>query len=285
MSQIEHISDTARWVAVYRAMETRRPDAIFKDPFAERLAGEKGEAIVDNMKRGRGMAWAMITRTAVFDEILLERIKGGKVDVVLNLAAGLDARPWRMALPPTLRWIDADLPGILDYKTDVLRNEKPVCSYEAIRIDLTDPAKRQALFSQVGASAERVLVLTEGLLIYLTAEQVGELARDLHDAAPSFKWWVIDLASPQLLKIMHKFWGKNVEMGNAPFQFGPAEGTKFFEPFGWREQSFRSSMLEAQRLHREMSMMWLWRLLGKLRSKKTQAEFARMSGIVLMERI
>jgi len=33
---IENVSDTARWVAVYRAMETARPDAIFKDPFADR---------------------------------------------------------------------------------------------------------------------------------------------------------------------------------------------------------------------------------------------------------
>jgi O-methyltransferase involved in polyketide biosynthesis len=74
MSQIESISDTARWVAVYRAMETARPDAIFRDPFAARLAGEKGEAIVDNMKRGRAMAWAMIVRTAVFDETILDLI-------------------------------------------------------------------------------------------------------------------------------------------------------------------------------------------------------------------
>jgi O-methyltransferase involved in polyketide biosynthesis len=36
---IEHISDTARWVAFYRAMETERPDAIFRDPFARQLAG------------------------------------------------------------------------------------------------------------------------------------------------------------------------------------------------------------------------------------------------------
>jgi O-methyltransferase involved in polyketide biosynthesis len=50
---IEHISDTARWVAFYRAMETERPDAIFSYPFARRLAGLRGEVIVDTMKRGR----------------------------------------------------------------------------------------------------------------------------------------------------------------------------------------------------------------------------------------
>jgi len=53
---IDHISDTARWVAVYRAMETARPDAIFRDPFADRLAGERGHQIVKEMPRGRTMA-------------------------------------------------------------------------------------------------------------------------------------------------------------------------------------------------------------------------------------
>ena len=282
-ARIENISDTARWVAYYRAMESARADAIFRDPFAERLAGERGAAIVDTMKRGRSMAWAMIVRTAVFDEVILERVKGGGVDVVLNLAAGLDARAWRMPLPPTLRWIDVDLPGILDYKTDMLRNEKPVCNYEAIRVDLTDAARRQALFSQIGTNAARVLVITEGLLIYLTTEQVASLAGDLH-AQSSFRWWLIDLANPRLLTIMQKNWGKTLQQGNAPFQFAPVEGSKFFQPFGWRESAFLSTMEEAHRLRREMSMMWLWRLLGRMRSTAVQEEFRRMSGYILLER-
>jgi methyltransferase (TIGR00027 family) len=283
MTQIEHISDTARWVAVYRAMETDRPDAIFRDQFATRLAGEKGHAIVDTMKRGRSMAWAMIVRTAVFDEIILDRIRSGHVDLVLNLAAGLDARAWRLPVPPTLRWVDVDLPDILNYKTDLLRNEKPVCQYEALGVDLTDTAKRHALFSQIGSQSSRVLVVTEGLLIYLTDELVGDLARALH-ASSSFQWWLIDLASPRLLAMMQKFWGKNVQAGNAPFRFAPAAGTKFFEQFGWREIQFRAGIDEAHRLDREMKMMWLWRLLGRMRSKEVQEQFRRMNGYVLLER-
>ena len=53
---LENISDTARWIAVYRAMEPERPDAIFSDPFARRLAGERGEKIVHEMHRGRAAA-------------------------------------------------------------------------------------------------------------------------------------------------------------------------------------------------------------------------------------
>jgi methyltransferase (TIGR00027 family) len=285
MTKIENVSDTARWVAVYRAMETARPDAIFHDPFAERLAGEKGNAIVDSMKRGRQMAWAMIVRTAVFDEIIRERVRNGNVDQVVNLAAGLDARPWRMKeLPSSLHWVDVDLPGILDHKLEIMKDEKPVCQYDAVRVDLREADKRQALFSQLGNASRRTLVVTEGLLIYLTPEQVGALATDLHRPS-TFQWWLIDIAHPKLLEIMTKYWGRNVKEGNAPFLFAPAESTKFFEPFGWTEMEFRPQMDEARRLKREMPMMWLWRFLGSFRSQAVKEQFRRFSGCALLERM
>ena len=50
--------------------------------------------------------------------------------MVVNLAAGLDARPYRMDLPRALQWIEVDLPGILDHKEELLRDEKPVCQLD-----------------------------------------------------------------------------------------------------------------------------------------------------------
>jgi methyltransferase (TIGR00027 family) len=281
---ITHISDTARWVAYYRAMESQRPDAIFEDPFAERLAGPEGKAIVHEMKRGRQMAWAMIVRTALFDEQIYDAIRGKQVDLVVNLAAGLDARPWRMELPPTLRWVDVDLPDILDYKLEKLKGETARCVYQAVKVDLTDDARRHAALTQLGASASRVLVVTEGLLIYLTPEQVGALATDLH-AASSFKWWIIDLAHPRLLKMMQRMWGKSLSAGNAPFKFAPEDGTKFFEKFGWKELRFVSQMDAAQRLNREMSGAWLWRPMMMLYPKRMKETMKRFSGTVVLERI
>jgi methyltransferase (TIGR00027 family) len=280
---IEHVSDTARWVAVYRAMETERPDAIFRDPFARRLAGERGQAIVDEMKRGRSMAWAMIVRTAVFDEIILDVIRREKVDLVVNLACGLDARAWRLDVSPDLRWVDVDFPVMIDYKTELMRGERTVCKYEAVAADLTDDRARSALFARLGASAQRVLVISEGLLIYLTPDDVGKLARDLH-AQQSFRWWVIDIAHPQLLKMMTKMWGGAVSGGNAPFLFAPEEGTDFFVPFGWRERTFRGNMEEARRLKREMSGMWVYKLFGLFQSKKQREIYKRFAGTVLFER-
>ena len=279
---IENVSDTARWVAVYRAMETTRPDAIFRDPFADRLAGERGHQILASMPQGRAYAWPMIVRTAVFDEIILDAVRNRNFDLVVNLAAGLDARPWRLPLPPSLHWVDVDLPGILNYKTDTLRGETPVCRYEAVTADLTDEAVRRELFSRLGAGSSRALVISEGLLVYLAPEQVAALAADLH-AQPSFQEWLIDLASPQLLKRMTKTWGKS--LASAPFRFAPAEGTEFFRPHGWREAQFRSLWEEAQRLKRTMKGAWLWNLIGKLLPRRVRENVRRFSGLVLLERV
>lgn len=278
---IENISDTARWVAMYRAMETARPDAIFHDPFAERLAGERGHQILDEMPNGRAYAWPMIVRTAVFDEILLDAVQKKQVDLVVDLAAGLDARPWRLPLPPSLRWVDIDLPGILDHKTEMLRDEKPLCRYEAVTADLKDRTARQALFAQVAAGSSRAILITEGLLVYLPPEQVASLATNLH-AQPSFHYWVTDLGSPQLIQRMNRIWGKQLK--DSPLVFGPAEGTEFFRPYGWREAQFRSTWEESQRLHRTMKGASFWNLIGRLAPKKVQEGFKRFSGIVLLER-
>src|SRR5437870_5092142 len=114
---IRDISDTARWVAVYRARETERSDALFKDPFARALAGERGEHIARALPYADKTSWSFIARTVLFDRIVDNAVAGG-VDLVVNLAAGLDTRPYRMSLPSSLRWVEADLPEILDYKEE-----------------------------------------------------------------------------------------------------------------------------------------------------------------------
>jgi methyltransferase (TIGR00027 family) len=279
---IRNVSDTARWVAFYRAMETERPDAIFKDPFARRLAGERGEQIVRSMPKGRQMAWPMIVRTAVMDEIILQAIREG-ADCVVNLAAGLDARPWRLPLPPSLRWVDVDHPEMIDAKLETLAGERPVCQYEGVKLDLSERGPRQALFTRLNGSCHRALVITEGLLVYLTTESVAELAADLH-AQPHFQFWMTDLASPRLLKMLEKSFGKTLRAGNAPFRFGPKENTEFFAPYGWREIEWRSQFHEGLRLKRTFRMAPFWNFIGRFVGKKRRAEFTRFSGIALLER-
>jgi len=275
---IRNVSDTALWVAIYRAMESERADALFHDPYARQLAGERGAAIVASTPGGKASSWPMVVRTAVMDEMVLRCVQQGAT-TVLNLAAGLDARPYRLPLPPTLRWLHVDLPDMVEYFRSRMGGETPRCALEFVAADLRDADARRELFARASAHGP-VLVITEGLLIYLESDQVAELARDLHEFARA-RWWISDLASPLLLKFLAR--GRLPDLSAAPFRFAPAEGTVFFAPYGWREAQFRSSWDESLRLKRAMPGVWLWRQLFKLQSRKRQEAQRRMSGIILLE--
>jgi methyltransferase (TIGR00027 family) len=276
---IRNISDTALWAAVYRARETERPDAVFRDPLARRLAGTRGEEITDAMPAGERQSWAWVARTYLFDQFISEQVAQG-VDMVVNLAAGLDARPYRMNLPAALKWVEIDLPDLLSYKEDILRNEKPLCSLERFGVDLSDEGARRALFAQLGGHAKKVLVLSEGLLVYLTAEQVKSLARDL--AGPSsFRRWVVDLASPGLLKMLQRQWQHQLEKADAPLKFAPSKGPLFFTRHGWKPIDVRSILKTAADLKR--LSIWM-RLLAKLPESSGKQGSRPWSGICLLEK-
>ena len=281
---LESITDTARWVAMYRAMESDRPDAHFRDPYARLLAGARGEEILRRLPRAKSCAWPMIGRTTVFDELILRCVERDGADLVLNLAAGLDTRPFRLPLPPTLRWVEVDLPEMLDYKEAKLAGERPHCVRETVRLDLRNRAARRALFTRLGDPLRRGLVLSEGLLVYLPEEEVAKLAEDLH-AQPALRWWLIDLASPELLKRLQKVYDRIMAVAGTRMQFGPAEGSEFFRPHGWREVEFRSLWEEAHRLKREMPYAPLFRLMARFAGPERREAFRRMGATVLLERV
>jgi methyltransferase (TIGR00027 family) len=256
---IRHISDTALWVAVYRAQESERADAVFRDPYARRLAGDRGMQIAAGMPFAKRHSWSYIARTWLVDQIIEREVLRG-TDMVINLAAGLDSRPYRMQLPASLRWVEVDLPDMLNYKQEVLAAECPVCTVEHVPLDLRDTAARRALFQRLGEEAKRVLVVSEGLIIYFQADGVAELARDLSTPL-SFRLWVTDLASPALLKMLQKAIGGQLVEAGSPLKFAPPEGPEFFARYGWTVVEARSLLVAAARLKRLSFGMRLLSLL------------------------
>lgn len=274
---IRNISDTANWAAVYRARETERTDALFRDPFARRLAGERGEQIFASLPARDRNEWAWVMRTFLFDRFITDEIGQG-VDLVVNLAAGLDARPYRLPLPAALKWIEVDLPEILAYKEKLLRSEKPACVLERVRLDLASVDARRALFEQLGRRAGKALVITEGLLIYLEPDEVGALARDLA-GPPSFRRWVLDIASPGLLRLMQKRVGAQLSQASAPFRFGPEEGPEYFTTHGWRPAEVRSLLQTAAHQRR---LSFVMRLLAFVPESNGRQGSRPWSGVCLM---
>lgn len=250
---ITHVSDTARWTALHRATESARSDALFNDPLAERLAGAHGRAIVAGVPRSARNGWWLVARTKIIDDAIADAIAGG-CDRILNLAAGLDTRPYRLELPSEVRWLEADLPDLLAEKTKRLADQTPRCRLTRTAVDLADPRARDSFFDEALRGARKALVLTEGLLMYLEERDVAALSQAVQ--RPEVAWWMIDFAGPGLKKTMNK---KMAGMlANAPFKFAPENGVAYFEDLGWHVAQVESLFVAAHRLRR----LPLWMMPG-----------------------
>lgn len=88
--EIRHVSDTALWVAAFRAREGQRPDAAFDDPLALMLSGERGRAIARAIPRAALVEWGMIIRTSAIDRLIDEALIAGVAVLMQSVALGLN---------------------------------------------------------------------------------------------------------------------------------------------------------------------------------------------------
>lgn len=284
-SVVQNVSDTAFMAAAYRAAETSRPDALFRDPLATRLAGERGKRIIADLPKGAFIGgWTVVIRTCVIDEQIRAAVAHG-VDAVLNLGAGLDTRPYRMELPASLRWIEADQPQVIALKEQGLRDEKPRCRLERIKLDLSDAGARHMVLEQATAGSGKVLVLTEGVIPYLPEADVAALAADMR-AHPAIHYWLVDYFSPEAYRYRRRT-KMSQAMQNAPFQFEPMDYFGFFAGLGWKPREIRYLAEEGDRLNRPpafpVTIKMLMRVMGLFTSRERRAAMKRYTGYVLFE--
>jgi methyltransferase (TIGR00027 family) len=165
---------TALGAARTRAEESRRPDRIFEDPFAELFLAAAGPALPDRPTEGVGalLALHVTIRTRFYDGYL----DGAGCRQVVLVAAGLDARAYRLAWPPGVRLFEIDLPEVLTFKDGVLSEHgaEPRCERVPLVADLRGewPA---ALVAAGFRPEEPTAWLVEGLFIYFSAEEAAGL--------------------------------------------------------------------------------------------------------------
>lgn len=253
---VDRVQDTARWVAMARALESERKDAVFNDHLARKLAGSRGEQLV-GLSRKLGGTWPIVARTYLIDKLVSQAVGEG-VDAVLNLAAGFDSRPYRLGVPSALTWMEVDHADVIEAKEEALEADTPRCHLERISMDLSNAEERRTLLQGVRDRFQRLLIITEGLLFYLPRDAALGLAKDLLSAAP-FRW-ITDLHNSAVSEYVARRTGNAFE-GTARMQFSPDEGPLVFAPLGWRTAAATSSFKTAGRLGRlpfPMSLLsWL----------------------------
>ena len=226
-AEVTGVADTALWVATLRAIESKRADAIFSDPLAEMLAGKRGPVIARSLHLSSMEPWGFVMRTSAIDRLILEALHAG-ADTVINLGAGLDSRPYRLDLPSDLRWIEVDLPELIDAKNSQLLNHAPKCNIERVGLDLRNLKEQSQLFARIGASSASALLIAEGVIPYLSNGVVGGLAGELH-AVPAFRRWILDFDNAGKRAMPRKWANK---LNAAPFLFQVDDWFEFFGNFG-----------------------------------------------------
>ena len=236
-SEITHVSDTALLVAACRAIESERPDAFFHDPFARRLAGERGFAMCRSRSHPEIMEFGLAIRTRMIDELLLETIRSAGVKTVLCPGSGLDTRPWRLDLPSELRWIEVDFADMLGYKESLMAGEKPRCRRERLAADVNDPAQRQSIYA--AASAAPALILSEGLLMYLPAGSVQSLVAETFRNA-SIAHWIIEATTSAFTNALGGDSARGVGHVQAIDHLKGEQILETFHSHGWKTAAHRS---------------------------------------------
>lgn len=246
-NEIQDVTDTAIWIAAYRAEESARTDALFKDPFASLLIGPDGLKVATRTQGSRYTAWSVVIRTLIIDQFILDLIATG-IDTVINLGAGLDTRPYRLLLPKTLRWIEVDFPKIITLKNEKLKDETSKCSLERIGLDLSIKEERNNFFKKIASESKRSLILSEGVVPYLTNEDVKSLAASLFQYK-NFEYWITEYYSPEILDFLRT--PKRLkQMINSPFQFYPDNWFEFFKNTGWIEKETKYFGIESEKYGR-----------------------------------
>lgn len=265
---------TALSVAWARAAESAREDRLFDDPLAaafvagleKRVAevfgvgltgpggskpGESADPVAEEIKR----AWLdyVAIRTRFFDDVLLEAATTGCRQVVI-LAAGMDARAFRLAWPPQTGVYELDQPEVLAYKGQIIASEavRPRAQRHTVAVDLSAewvPTLRAAGFQPDRPTAW----LAEGLLAYLDEATNEALMRSVYElSAPGSGLAVEVLNSAAIHSAGLRDVAQRLTSMGAGWRFSLDDPVEWLVPRGWRAQAMDAAVA-ASRYGRTLS--------------------------------
>ena len=171
------VGATATMVAASRALASNH--GFIDDPFAAPLVRAVGIDFFTGLVDGiipveedpdldpRRMAQGMAVRTRYFDNFFLDATRGGIRQAVI-LAAGLDARAYRLGWPAGTAVYEIDMPEVIEFKTATLAGlgAEPKARRSAVAIDLR--GDWPAALRDAGFDADQPAAwIAEGLLVYL----------------------------------------------------------------------------------------------------------------------
>ncbi|MUL82109.1 MULTISPECIES: SAM-dependent methyltransferase [unclassified Mycolicibacterium] len=227
------VADTGILVAAIRAEETRRPDRLFTDPFAQKLAGESGQRMLVEAVAASGdkSTLQIVVRTRFWDEALLNAVP--PVRQVVILAAGLDARAYRLPWADGTTVFELDQPAVIAAKADALAGDEPRCRRVAIGVDLTEDWTDALRANGFDPGAPAVWLI-EGLLQYLDEDAVHTVFERVDAMSAPGSVLLYDIVGKTLLdNVTLAAVRERMARNGAPWLFGTDAPGQLCEGLGW----------------------------------------------------
>jgi methyltransferase (TIGR00027 family) len=194
------VGATATVVAVGRALASRSPNSLINDPFAEPLVRAVGVPFFTRIVSGEldpadadgGAAYGLVrlmrmmaVRTRLIDDFFVEASAAGIRQAVI-LAAGLDARAYRLPWAADTTVYEVDRPKVVEFKTRTMTEigAVPTAQRRTVAIDLRDdwaPALRASGFESMQPTAWSA----EGLVHYLSGQAQNRLLDTITELSAS----------------------------------------------------------------------------------------------------
>lgn len=236
----EPVRSTNDWMAAVRAAENRMPTPYLSDPWAERLTGPEPEQVLNQLRELRSPIDIVLVRGRFGDELLAEALKGG-VRQIVSLAAGTDARGWRLDLDDATLY-EIDLPGQLAGKRAALGSPRNrVLTLDAdLRTDWV-PVLREA-----GHKADEPTAwIIEGLLYYFSDEQADRLLGQVSALSAPGSRLGLDIPDTALLSDpdLREFLDYCVDRGS-PFIGSTADPQAWLHAHGWQAEAYLPEQLD-----------------------------------------
>jgi len=138
---------------------------------------------------------------------------------------------------------------MISYLNEKMIHQTPKCQHVRIGLDLSQREERLKLFQQISKNSHKTLVISEGLVGYLSEEEVGMLSFDLSHVK-GFDYWLLDLMSPGILPLIQEEMGTLLTDADSQLIFAPEAGEEFFSIYGWQLLKSSSKLQTALALNR-----------------------------------
>lgn len=229
----EAVAGTGLLVAAIRAAESARDDALFTDPFAEKLAGETGRRMLAAAIEATGdrSTAQIVVRTRFWDEALLRAASAASQVVIL--AAGMDARAYRLQWPAGTTVYEVDQQEVMATKAELLAGDRPRCRRVGIGIDLTENWPTSLTAAGFDPHAPTVWLI-EGLLQYLDERAVRTLFERIDALSAPKSTLLYDVVGKTLLDSpMMATLRQSMARQGSPWLFATDSPGELAERHGW----------------------------------------------------